>query len=336
MFKILLIATGGTIASVETENGLVPAESAEHLIEYIPSIKGKCSIQSCQLFNIDSTNMNQSHWIKLTEKIRENYNSFDAFIITHGTDTMAYTAAVLSYLIQNPDKPVIITGSQKPISSSFTDARKNLIDSIDFARKSKLGGVFVVFGGIAILGTRARKVRSKSFSAFESINYPIAASIDDGRVFTYMTNDKSEPVKFYSDLSEGVFLLKLIPGIKPDILRYLGDHYSAIVIESYGVGGVPFSDKVNLLQELDSLTKKGKLIVLSTQVMHEGSDASTYEVGALAMKKYNVLQSYDMTIEATVTKLMWILSETTEFDTIQKMFYRKINSDILRTDDFTT
>lgn len=333
MKKLLLIATGGTIASVGTANGLAPAATPEQLLSYIPDAAKLCDITVCQLFSIDSTNIQPEHWLKIAEKIRESYDDFDAFLITHGTDTMAYTAAALSYLIQNSSKPIVLTGSQKPISSEFTDARKNLTDSIRFALKNKLHGVFIVFDGKAIVGTRARKVRSKSFAAFESINYPAAAFIDDRQIFYYIDDAPKEPVKFYDALSDGVFLLKLIPGIRPEILPYLGDHYDVIVIESYGVGGIPFAGSANFLTELEKLTARGKLIVISTQVMHEGSDAETYEVGALAMRNLNVLQSFDMTVEATVTKLMWILAETRDFNKIREMFYRPVSHDILRAEE---
>ena len=123
-----------------------------------------------------------------TETIEENYDKYDGFIVSHGTDTMAYTAAALSYLIQNPCKPIVLTGSQKPINVDITDAKKNLLDSFRFVTEEGISGVYVVFDGKAIIGTRARKVKSKSYSAFESINFPVAAIIDDRRITKYISN----------------------------------------------------------------------------------------------------------------------------------------------------
>lgn len=182
----------------------------------------------------------------------------------------------------------------------------------------------------AILGTRARKVRSKSYSAFDSINYPVAAFIDDKRILRYTDTEPAHPgVRFFDALHPKVFLLKLIPGMEPEILEYLADHYDAIVIESYGVGGIPFHNKRNFLQKLQALTEKGKLVVLATQVMLEGSDAEVYEVGARAIRQYNALQAYDMTVEAAVVKLMWIMGQTRDPEKMRQLFYQPVQHDIL-------
>ena len=330
MKKILLLATGGTIASVQTEQGLAPATTAEEILSYIPEAKNLCDLSVQQIFNIDSTNIQPEHWVKIATEIQKEYERYDGFVITHGTDTMAYTSAALSYLIQNSEKPIIITGSQRPISASITDATKNLMDSIRFAIKKNVHGVFLVFDGKAIVGTRARKIRSKSYSAFESINYPVAAFIDENRILQYVETE-SEPHApiFYNRLVPKVFVLKLIPGVEPDILQYISKHYDAIIIESYGVGGIPFHDMRNFFKELEEMTKQGKIIVITTQVMLEGSDAEVYEVGFKAINQYNVLQAYDMTVEAAAVKLMWILGKTKNFAEVKERFYKRINYDIL-------
>ncbi len=333
MKKILLLSTGGTIASVETANGLAPETSAEELLSYVPALSSLCAIRVQQLLNIDSTNVQPEHWQIIVEAIRVAYDSYDGFVITHGTDTMAYTAAALSYMIQHSQKPIIITGAQKPISAAITDATKNLLDSVRFALKDGVKGVYLVFDGKAILGTRARKVRSKSYSAFDSINYPVAAFIDEKRIIQYTdTEETAASVQFYTALSPSVFLLKLIPGMEPDILSYLGERYDAIIIESYGVGGVPFNDSRNFLEGLAHLTEAGKIVVIATQVMLEGSDAEVYEVGLKAIRDYNVLQAYDMTVEAAAVKLMHILAHTKDFNEVKKAFYRPIGHDILATE----
>lgn len=328
--KILLIGTGGTIASVHTPKGLVPVTDPEQLLECIPQAKALCRIEVCPLYNIDSTNIQPEYWGTIAKEIRRRYHEYDGFVITHGTDTMAYTAAALSYLIQNADKPIIITGAQKPICDSSTDAKKNLLDSLRFAIKQGVSGVYIVFDGQAILGTRARKVRSKSYNAFESINYPVAAFLDEHRILYYQQQQhKQKQVTFYDRLNPKVFLLKLIPGMEPDILHYVSEHYDAIVIECYGVGGVPFQNQRNFLKELQVITRAGKTVVIATQVMLEGSDAAVYEVGFQAVNQYNVLQTYDMTVEAAVVKLMWILGQTQRFDEIKTLFYQNIYEDIL-------
>lgn len=326
--KILMIATGGTIASIKTEYGLAPEISSKELLSYVPEINEYCIVDTMQLLNIDSTNIQPEHWIMMTETVEKNYHNYDGFVISHGTDTMAYTSAALSYLIQNSHKPIVITGAQKPINVEITDAKKNLLDSFRFAAEEGVSGVYVVFDGKAILGTRARKVKSKSYSAFESINFPLAAIIDDRRITKYIRNDNlNNEVKFYKDIYPSIFLLKLAPGMEPDVLNYIGEKYEGVVIESYGVGGLPFLDKRNFLNELKGLVEKGKIVVIATQVMFEGSDMGLYEVGVKALKKYNVLQAYDMTIEAVITKLMWIMAQTKDFEEVKSLFYTKINED---------
>lgn len=331
MKHILLILTGGTIASVDTDQGLRPGISAGDLRESLPSIADFCEIEILPLLNVDSTNIQPEHWQMIVHAVEENFDRFDGFVITHGTDTMAYTAAALSYMIQNPHKPVVITGSQKPLVKTITDARKNLRDSFRFACEDNVNGVFLVFNGEVIRGTRARKIRSKSFNAFDSINYPVAAFVDSSRVIRYvdLSGDPS-PVCFYPEIVPNVFLLKLVPGIKPDILDYIGDIYDAVIIESYGVGGIPFADERNFLEKLESLTRKNCIVVIATQVMLEGSDVELYEVGFKAMSRYHLLQSYDMTTEALVAKLMWLLGNCSDFESFQEKFYTPVACDLLR------
>lgn len=330
MKKILLIGTGGTIASLNTIDGLAPGITSEDLIKYVPEIKNYCEVDTVQILNIDSTNIQPEYWILITETIEKNYDKYDGFVISHGTDTMAYTASALSYFIQNLQKTIVITGSQKPINAEITDARKNLLDSFRFACEDNVSGVYIVFDGKAIIGTRAKKTKSKSYSAFESINFPVAAFIDDNRITRYIRSEESKKdLIFYKNIYSSIFLLKLAPGMEPDVIDYIGEKYEGIVIESYGVGGLPFLDRRNFLEKLGNLADKGKIVVIATQVMLEGSDMGVYEVGVKALKKYNILQAYDMTIESAVTKLMWIMAETKDFEKVKEMFYTKINDDIM-------
>ena len=213
--KILLIATGGTIASKHTENGMTPALSTDELLTYVPEAKEFCEVDTIQMFSMDSTNMGPEQWIAIAAMIEKKYEYYDGFVICHGTDTMAYTAAALSYLVQYNRRPVVITGAQKPIDLPITDARVNLRDSLRFASDARAHGVNIVFGGKVIAGTRAKKEYSKSYNAFSSINFPKIAVIQDSRIVFYI-DDKDHipyPLTFYHDINPNVFLLKLIPGI---------------------------------------------------------------------------------------------------------------------------
>jgi len=329
MKNILFIATGGTIASLPTEHGLAPGISPEKLIDAVPFVRTWCNVDVINILNLDSTNMQPEHWLKITGCIKNNYEAYDGFVIAHGTDTMAYTAAALSYLIQKPDKPVVITGSQKPVGMDITDAPKNIADSFYFCANCGHGGVFIVFDGKVIVGTRARKVKTRSHDAFESINFPLFALTGDQKIVEYIsTGPLSGQLKFYSDLNPKVFLLKLIPGMEPDILEYISRYYDAVIIESYGSGGLPFHEKRNFLNAVGELPVRGKIVVLATQAMLEGSDIQLYEVGKRIHSNMQILETCDMTVEAAVAKLMWILPQTQKFNDVKNLFYTPVNYDI--------
>ncbi len=332
MKRILMIGTGGTIASEMTDAGLVPELTSKQLLRYVPQIDELCHVDCLQICNIDSTNMQPSHWLLMQQTIERNYDCYDGFVLSHGTDTMAYTAAALSYLVQNSQKPIVITGAQKPINSDNSDSRVNLIDSFVAAISDTMHGVVVVFNGRVILGTRAKKTKSKSFSAFSSINYPEIAAIRDQHLFQYIEPKPESPLRFYRRLDENVGLLKLVPGTSPDVLSWLLDYHDALIIESFGVGGIPSTCDNRFYALIESAISRGKTVVMTTQVENEGSDLAIYRVGHELKKRLAVLEAYDMTTEAVVTKLMWILGVTNDPDGIRNLFYQPICQDILATD----
>ena len=326
MKKILLIGTGGTIASDVTSDGLVPELTTEQLLAHIPAISEICEVDCVQLLNLDSTNMTPEHWLMMARCLRQHYARYDGFVITHGTDTMAYTAAALSYLVQSSPKPIILTGAQKPIGFDSTDSKVNLIDAFRCASED-LPGVSIVFNNKVILGTRARKTRSKSFQAFSSINYPHLGVLRDGVLLRYIRQDCGAAPVFYDALNTKVALLKLTPGVDRAQADFLLERNDALIIESFGVGGLPehggFYDCVR--EWMDA----GKLIVLTTQVPSEGSDLGVYHVGYRLKRDLGVLEAYDMTAEAVVAKLMWILGQTQDRAWAERLFYTPIAKDIL-------
>ena len=184
--KILLIATGGTIASQSGAQGLEPKLGAQALLSCVGEIFTFCDVDAVQIYNIDSTNVTPAHWILLAKTIQENYDKYDGFVVCHGTDTMSYTAAMLSYLIQGSKKPIVLTGSQQPIDKEDTDGRINLRDSFLYATQDYACDVVIVFQGKVIAGTRAKKVRAKSYNAFTSVDFPYLAVIRDGKVIPYI------------------------------------------------------------------------------------------------------------------------------------------------------
>ena len=328
MRNILILTTGGTIASVQSPDGLVPGMSSEQLRNHLPQIGSDIAIDIKELFHIDSTDMTAAHWIKIIDAIRDNYDIYDGFVICHGTDTMAYTAAVLSYMIQNSEKPIVLTGAQKPIGFEITDAKSNLQDSILYAADSLSHGVQIVFAGKVIAGTHARKVRSMSFLAFESINLPLIAEINNGHIIRYLNIPSNGRVQFYDSINPNVFLLKLTPSMSPDLIPEIFSIYDAVVIESFGAGGIPASIENTLLTELSKYRPEEKILAMTTQVTYEGSHINTYAVGRRIADSFKILEARDMTLETIIAKLMWILGNSNRsWSDIEQRFYTPVAMD---------
>ena len=326
MKRILLIGTGGTIASEMTEGGLTPELTTRQLLAQIPAISGICDVDCIQLLNLDSTNITPGHWRMMARCIKAHYGAYDGFVLTHGTDTMAYTAAALSYLIQGSPKPIVLTGAQKPIGFDSTDSKINLMDAFRCAAED-LPGVSIVFNSRVILGTRAKKTRSKSFQAFSSINYPDLGVLRDGVLLRYIRQDCGEAPVFYDRLNTKVALLKLVPGVGRELADFLLQRNDALIIESFGVGGLP--EDSGLYDCVRDAMAAGKSVVLTTQVENEGSDLGVYHVGHALKNDLGVLEAYDMTTASVVAKLMWILGQTQCRDEAARLFYTPVAQDIL-------
>ena len=326
MKKILLIGTGGTIASEVSDSGLAPELTTEQLLSHIPAISDICEVDCVQLLSLDSTNITPAHWLKMVRCIREHYDGYDGFVLTHGTDTMAYTAAGLSYLIQGSPKPIVLTGAQKPIGFDSTDSKINLTDAFRCAAED-MPGVSIVFNNQVIPGTRARKTRSKSFQAFSSINYPNLGILRDGVLLRYIRQECEAAPTFYDTLDTKVALMKLVPGADRAQADFLLERNDALIIESFGVGGLPeaggFYDCVRYWMD------NGRTVVLTTQVANEGSDLGVYHVGHALKNDLGVLEAYDMTTEAVTAKLMWILGQSRDREAVRRMFYTPVAKDIL-------
>ncbi len=329
MKKILLIATGGTIASKSGDMGLKPHMDSAYMLDYVPEIREFCKVDGVQPYNIDSTNITPNHWVELATVIRDNYADYDGFVICHGTDTMAYTAAALSYMVQHSPKPIVLTGSQKPIHREDTDARINLRDSFLYATSDAAADVVIVFQGKVIAGTRARKIRTKSYNAFESMDFPVLANIRDGKIIQYIHTPKAAEPEFYLNLDERVGVLTLTPGMKGEVLDMYFRCYTAVVLSGYGTGGIPEGEYYGFYDVIQSWEGKGKTLAVTTQVQHEGSDMDVYQVGRGWKNRFDLLEGYNLTHEAITTKLMWILGCTKDDNEIRKLFYKNINYDLI-------
>ena len=329
--KILLVATGGTIASLLSPHGLTPELNAVQLLNYIPDVKEHYDIATIQVSNIDSSNMTPQHWVKIVRTIEENYSLYDGFVVCHGTDTMAYTSAALSYMIQNSNKPVVITGSQKPISEDSTDARRNLADSILYAADPDSHGIVIVFSGSVIAGTRAKKTYAHSYHAFSSVNFPPLAAIREQRIIRFIPQAPyTEPVRFITEVNDSIVVLKLIPGTKPELVEYLFQNYDCMVIESFGVGGIPHTLLEVFYEQMEKWISKGKIVVMATQVVNEGSNMEVYEVGQRIKEDFHLMEAFDMTLEATITKLMVLMAvHKGDYQAIYDGFYKTVHYDLI-------
>jgi len=318
--KILVLATGGTIASEAGVNGLEPAHGAGGLLPYLVGVAENYDITTKDILHLDSSNIQPEEWVVIARSVYEHYKDYDGIIITHGTDTMAYTASILSYMLKNLPIPVVLTGSQLPMSHPLTDAADNMRYAFAMAA-SGTPGVFVSFNRKIILGCRAVKVRTTGFDAFESVNCKNVAVIDSNglNINEKIIKNPLGKCELLDSLCPDVFLIKLTPGLNPEIFDVLLQmNYKGIVIEAFGAGGLHFINR-DLISKLQKMVEHGISVVVSSQCLYERSDLSIYQVGQLALEK-GVISAYDMTTEAAVTKLIWALGQTDNPAEVKKIF----------------
>ncbi|MBS6763470.1 MAG: asparaginase [Clostridium sp.] len=322
MKKVLLLTTGGTIAARQGKQGLTPDIKCGDILDMLPELKQHFLIESKDILNLDSSNIQPEEWQYIARIVAERLPDFDGVIITHGTDTMAYTASALSYMLQNLNKPVVFTGAQIPIEQMFTDAKRNLQTAFA-AVDAGIPRVMIAFDDKIINGCRGVKVRTLGFNAFESISAPYLGEVYADGVHLYdkldISGREGKDFCLKENLCPDVFLLKLIPGTNPDIFdRLLEMKYRGIIIEAFGAGGTHF-ERRNLVPKLEKLIHSGISVVARSQCLYEKSDFSLYEVGRKLLD-CGVIQGRDMTTEAIVTKLMWALGQTEDSSIVREIF----------------
>lgn len=312
MKRILMLGTGGTIACVPSADGLVPALDGPAMIRLVPELEEVCAIETKQILNLDSSNLSPEHWQIIAKAIAANYENYDGFVITHGTDTMAYTAAALSQMLHNCQKPVVLTGAQLPIQAEGSDAPNNIYHAF-LAATSPLKGVALVFGDLVIHGAHAKKLYTQNFNGFASINREPLATISHNHLFwqkgALQGGGYGEgEFSINTQLEAKIAVLKIIPGASPDILDYyVKKGYKGLIIEGFGAGGVPNGDN-NWLPKLEQVLKQGLQVVCTTQCLYDGVHLDTYPMGILAERLGARSAGLD-TIETALIKLMQELAQ---------------------------
>ena len=307
---ICVLATGGTIASRPTPNGLMPALSGEDILAMVPDLRARCDIDCVQLLQLDSTNLQPEHWIRMARAVAERRTQYDAFVITHGTDTMAYSAAALHYMLENIDCPVVFTGSQLPVGVPGTDAEQNLLTAFHAALGGR-AGVYIAFGGRVMFGNDARKLCTMQLTAFGNINRPLAGRFAGGRL-TWLA-EASAPAgtfRLHDQLDTRVGVLKIVPGLPPKMLEAFVDAgFRAVILEGYGLGGIPDQESpMNFLPAFQYAKDHGCRLVCTTQCTYDGVDMDSYEMGVRA-QQLGVEPGGTLTTEALLCKLMIELAE---------------------------
>lgn len=337
--NVLLIYTGGTIGmNRNPQTGALEPFKFEHLLSNVPELAQFSTHIATYQFTppIDSSNMSPRLWIELTHIIADNYDKYDGFVILHGTDTMAFTASALSYMLENLTKPVILTGSQLPIGQLRTDGKENLITSIEIASAKHPDGraimpeVGIYFNGHLMRGNRTTKQSADNFNAFESFNYPHLA--DAGVNISYREDlilkpDYSKPMTPHFRLDNNVIVFTIFPGIREDLVRHViaTPNLRSIVMRTFGSGNAPQSPW--LIKALKEASANGKTIINISQCMAGSVEMGRYDTG-YQLKSAGVISGHDSTVESAVTKLMYLQARFSDPEKIRHYFNRNIRGEM--------
>ncbi|AEH25396.1 asparaginase [Pyrococcus yayanosii] len=323
--RLLILGMGGTIASVPSEEGYESSLSVEEILR-LAGLELKWEVEARDLLNIDSTLIQPEDWVLLAETVFEAFEEFDGVVITHGTDTLAYTASMLSFMVRNPPVPIVLTGAMRPITEPGSDAPRNLWTALRFAIEG-VPGVYVAFMDKVMLGVRVSKVRAVGLNAFQSINYPDIAYVKGNRIHWNAKPPKLEGEPVLDTRHEPrVLVLRLVPGMEGDVLEAaLELGYRGIVLEGYGVGGIPYRGR-DLLDVVRRVATEIP-VVMTTQTLYDGVDLTKYKVGRKALE-VGVIPAGDMTKEATITKLMWILGHTRDVGEVRRLMLTNMVGEI--------
>lgn len=337
--NILLIYTGGTIGMIKDfESGALKNFNFDELLSHIPELKLlDCTIETVSFENpIDSSNMRPEYWVKMAEIIKKHYDKFDGFVVLHGSDTMSYSASALSFMLENLSKPVIFTGSQLPIGDFRTDAKENLITSIQIASfqengKPKITEVGLYFEYKLYRANRTTKINAEHFEAFASLNYPPLAQSGVYLSFNeekLLKANRRKKLKVHFDLETRVMLIKLFPGIQREVLIHMLSYpdLKGLVLETYGAGNA--TDEPWFINLLKQILKKDIPIINITQCSGGSVAMGQYET-SVKLKKIGIISGKDITTEAAIAKLMYLLGQNISPKVFKTIFETSLRGEMM-------
>jgi L-asparaginase type I len=335
--KVGIMTTGGTISSVYDEEiqAYRPGLTLEALLSTLPKEFQSIEVVKRELFQLDSANAQPHHWQEIASAvnaIHKEIPDLDGIVILHGTDTMVYSSSALSFMVQDFGKPIIFTGSQIPASIPWSDGPRNLVDALRVAAWGDVAETCIVFNGEIHRANRTRKIRERALDAFDSVDgTPLGYLARDIVLYENRTRRHKNSPRFDTKLDEMVFLLKVFPGMNPNIItKIVESGYKGLVIEGYGSGNIPTKEKA-LTGAIKQALDNDVIVVMSTQCAFGQADLSLYEVGRAA-KDVGALSAFDMTSEAAVVKLMWILGHTKDKNQVQEMMHTNYAGEITFSD----
>lgn len=305
------------------EGVLVPPEHPDELLDYIPAISQLAEVSVENLFQIDSSDFTPEHWITLAQRIHALYDDYDGFVITHGTDTLAYTSTALSFMLHNLGKPVILTGSQIPMSDIASDGQNNMMNAIR-AACDNLGEVAIMFGNYLLRGNRSTKMYEFMLDSFRSPNFLSLAKLGvDLRLSGNCYRRHESQFEIKSNLVTDVAVIKLFPGITNEhVLGMVPPRTQGVIIESYGAGNIPLG-KNGIEQAVEEILNQDIVVAIDTQCMYGEVEYHRYAGGSF-IKSKGALSCGDMTKEASVIKMMWVLGQTEDKANIQELYEKNI------------
>lgn len=328
--KILLIFTGGTIAQVYDKKlgALRPAKTPKDILQLAPELQKDFIIDYKFIANIDSSNMQPAVWTTIAEAIYDEYDKYDGFVVTHGTDTMSYTASALSFALTNLGKPVVLTGAHLYPDATGSDAKNNLINAFHVASMN-LAEVVIVFGSWILRGNRSAK---KDEGSLETIWSPVFPELGRIRMDIELWNfspkrDKTKKPVLQAGFEPNIMVYQTFPGLRPDFLEAILDKGArGVIIRGFGPGNLPITQH-SLIETIKKYSQHNIPVVISSQTAVGLTKISLYETG-VAAQQLGVIPSEDMTVEATITKLMWVLSQTNDKEKVKELMHKNIAGEI--------